>query len=150
MTGVQTCALPIYETYAVGRAEALPFADRSFDRTVSVTALCFVADQRRAVREILRVTRKRFAIGLLNRHSLRYLQKGAGGGAGAYRGAHWHTGGEIRTLFAGLPVTDLSIRSVVFMPGGGLLSRAIESIAPNRLPFGAFIVVAGNSQQTGS
>jgi hypothetical protein len=46
-----------------------------------------------------------------------------------------------------LPVTDLSIRSAVFMPGGGPISRAIESIAPNRLPFGAFIVAAGNSRQ---
>ncbi len=138
------------EFYQVGRAETLPFADHSFDRTVSVTALCFVEDQRRAVREILRVTRKRFAIGLLNRHSILYRQKGIGGGAGAYRGAHWHTGGEIRALFAGLAVTDLSIRSVVFMPGGGPIGRAIEFVAPNRLPFGAFIVVAGDSRQPGA
>ena len=55
------------ETYVHGFAEALPFADRSFDCTLSVTALCFVAEQRKALAEILRVTRRRFAIGLLNR-----------------------------------------------------------------------------------
>jgi ubiquinone/menaquinone biosynthesis C-methylase UbiE len=41
-------------SYCSGRAERLPFPDRSFDRTVSVTALCFIRDQRRAVREIVR------------------------------------------------------------------------------------------------
>jgi SAM-dependent methyltransferase len=51
------------ERYVAGRAEALPFPDRSFDYTVSVTALCFVSDQERAVRELIRVTRRRFALG---------------------------------------------------------------------------------------
>ena len=32
------------------------------------------------------MTRKRFAIGPLNRHSLLYLQKGRARGSGAYRG----------------------------------------------------------------
>lgn len=35
----------------------LPFADRSFDKTVSVAALEFVADEKRAVAELFRVTR---------------------------------------------------------------------------------------------
>ena len=45
------------EPYCLGAAESLRFADRSFDLVVSVTALCFVDDARRAVREIPRVTR---------------------------------------------------------------------------------------------
>ena len=36
---------------------ALPFADRSFDKTVSVTAIEFVEDARAAVAELFRVTR---------------------------------------------------------------------------------------------
>jgi len=36
---------------------ALPFADRSFDKSVSVAALEFVADEKRAVAELFRVTR---------------------------------------------------------------------------------------------
>ena len=36
----------------------LPFPDHCFDKTVSVTALEFIADGRRAVRELFRVTRK--------------------------------------------------------------------------------------------
>jgi SAM-dependent methyltransferase len=132
------------ETYQSGQAEHLPFADRSFDYTVSVAALCFVSDQPQAIREILSVTRKRFAIGLLNRHSLLYFQKGRRGGSGAYHGAHWHSSSEIRSLFAGLPVSNLVIRSAIFLPGGGVMSRVIESILPDRLPLGGFVAVAGD------
>ena len=132
------------ERYCLGAAESLPFADRSFDLGVSVTALCFVDDARRAVREILRVTRKRFAIGLLNRHSLLYLQKGRAGGSGAYRGAHWHTTQEIRALFDGLPAANLKVRSAVFLAGGGPIARGIERLISHRLSLGAFVVVAGD------
>ncbi|WP_163471070.1 class I SAM-dependent methyltransferase, partial [Klebsiella oxytoca] len=59
-----------------GDARSLPFPDASFDKVMSVTALCFVRDWQRAVAEIVRGTRKRFAIGLLNRHSVLYLRKG--------------------------------------------------------------------------
>jgi len=133
-----------YERYCLGAAESLPFADRSFDLGVSVTALCFVDDARRAVREILRVTRKRFAIGLLNRHSLLYLQKGRAGGFGAYRGAHWHTTQEIRALFDGLPAVNLKVRSAVFLASGGPIARGIERLISHRLLLGAFVVVAAD------
>ena len=132
------------EQYCVGRAESLPFADRSFDLSVSVTALCFVDDARRAVQEILRVTRKHFAVGLLNRHSLLYVQKGLAGGSGAYRGAHWHTAREIRALFDGLPASNLTLRSAVFLPNGGRIARHMELLVPDRLRLGAFIVAAGD------
>jgi SAM-dependent methyltransferase len=132
------------ERYCFGTAEALPFADRSFDLAVSVTALCFVDDARHAVREILRVTRKRFAIGLLNRHSLLHLQKGRAGGSGSYRGAHWHTTQEIRALFDGLPAANLKLRSAVFLAGGGPIARGVERLILHRLSLGAFVVVAGD------
>lgn len=132
------------EKFVAGRAERLPFADRSFDLSLSVAALCFVQEQQQALREMLRVTRRRFAVGLLNRHSLLYWQKGRGGGKGAYRGAHWHGAAEIRALFDGLPVKNLAIRSAVFLPGGGVLARNAERILPGCLPWGAFLVAAGN------
>ena len=40
-----------------GDMTVLPFADRSFDKSVSVAALEFVADEKRAVAELFRVTR---------------------------------------------------------------------------------------------
>ena len=79
------------ESYVRGSALALPFADNSFDLVASITAPCFVADQRRALAEMLRVARRRVMLGLLNRHSLLYCKKGAAAGKTLNRGAHWHT-----------------------------------------------------------
>jgi ubiquinone/menaquinone biosynthesis C-methylase UbiE len=53
----------------------LPFADASFDYVLSIAALCSTSDWHKAVSEIVRMTRKRFVIGLLNRHSLLWLDK---------------------------------------------------------------------------
>ena len=132
------------EVYCGGRAEQLPFADTSFDYAISITALCFVDDARSALRELLRVSRRRFVIGLLNRHSLLFRQKGRSGGTGAYHGAHWHSVGEIGTLLQGLPVTNASIFSAVFLPGGSLFARALEAVLPGSFRVGAFIAVAGD------
>jgi SAM-dependent methyltransferase len=132
------------EKYCVGVAESLPFADRSFDLSVSVTAICFVDGARRALQEILRVTRKRFAVGLLNRHSLLYLREGLGGGSCAYCGANWHTAREIRALVAGLPAANLTLRCAVFLPDGGQFARRVESLVRDRLLLGAFLVAAGD------
>jgi SAM-dependent methyltransferase len=131
------------DRYVAGRAESLPFPDRSFDYTVSITALCFVDDQERALRELLRVTRRRFALGLLNRHSLLYLQKGVGGGTGGYRGAHWHTAAELRALFSALPAVDLTLRTAVLVPHGGAWGRALEACRPRSIAAGGFLAVAG-------
>lgn len=135
--------------YCAGRAEALPFPDAAFDRTVSVTALCFVADARRAVTEMVRVTRTRVVLGLLHRRSLLYAKKGRGGGTGAYRGAHWHTERGVRALFAGLPVASLTFATAVLLPGGGRVARGAEH-ASSWLPLGAFLVAAADVRATGA
>jgi ubiquinone/menaquinone biosynthesis C-methylase UbiE len=135
------------EGYVAGRAERLPFGDRSFDRTIAVTSLCFIRAERQALREIIRVTRKRVALGLLNRHSLLYLQKGRHGGSGGYRGAHWHTPGAARALFDGMPVRNIAIRSGVLVPTGGWLARRIEALFQGRcLPLGAFLLAIADIQ----
>ncbi len=131
------------ERYVEGRAERLPFGDRSFDRTICVAALCFVADHRQALREMVRVTRKRIVLGLLNRAGLRYLQKGRGG-RGAYRGARWHTRRAALELFAGLPAHQVQLRSAVFLPSGGAIARAIEPLVPERCALGALLAMAAD------
>lgn len=132
------------EAYIAGNGVALPFPDRSFDRTVAVASLCFVKDQRQFLNEMVRVTRKRFAIGLLNRASLLYRRKGRYGGSGAYQGAHWHTAAEIQALLDGLSVANLVIRTGVFLPSGSWLGCWAERILPRCLPWGSFLVVAGD------
>lgn len=134
------------ECFVVGRAERLPFADRSFDRTTCITALCFIADQRNALREMIRVTRHRLVLGLLNRNSLLYLRRGRGGGAGGYRGAHWHTAREVRSLLQGLSVKEVELRSAIHLPGGGRLARRAETLVPGQWLTGGFLAVAADIQ----
>ncbi|AFS52887.1 hypothetical protein [Leptospirillum ferriphilum] len=113
------------------------------DRVFSVAALCFVDDEREAVSEIVRVTRRRFAIGWLNRDSLLYRQKGVKGGIGSYRGARWHHRQEISSFFADLPVQKLRIHSAVFLPSGTTWARVLETVTPNSCLFGSLLMVSG-------
>lgn len=124
-------------------SQALPFEDRQFDHAVAITSFCFIADQARALTEWLRVTRGRIALGLLNRHSLLYARKGRHGGSGAYRSAHWHTVGDVRTLFAQCGLTLRAVRSAIHLPDAGLGARLVEYIAGPRLPTGAFLLALG-------
>ena len=133
--------------WVAGDARALPFADERFDGVVSVAALCFVHDERQAVAEIVRVTRRRFAIGWLNRASLLFGAKGRNGGRGAYQGARWHDTGEVKALFSGMAVHELTVHSAVFLPSGGPVARLAERMLPRTLPLGALIVVSGEKRR---
>lgn len=137
-------------TYAVADARALPFAAASFDLVVSVTALCFIPDERAALAEMLRVARRRVVLGLLNRHSLLWLQKGRGGGRGAYRGARWHSPAEAGKLFQGLPAHPHKPVTAIPLPGGGYFARRLERLWPACLQTGAFIVMVADVTQGAS
>lgn len=130
-------------TWVEGDARTLPFADASFDHVLSIAALCFIDDERQAVAEIVRVARRRFAIGWLNRASLLYWQKGRHGGSGAYRGARWHAAREVRALFSGLPVQNLALRSAIFLPSGTGTARWAERSMSKVLPWGGVLLMAG-------
>jgi SAM-dependent methyltransferase len=129
------------ERYVEADALSLPFGGGEFDYCICVTALCFMADEARALAEMLRVTRRRLALGLLNRRSVLYLEKGRGGGRGAYRGAHWHTAAEVRDIFSRVPCGRRQVAFGVFMPSASLLARAVERAVPMTLPFGGFLAV---------
>lgn len=131
-------------SYAVADAGALPFGDAAFDLVISVAAICFIADMNAAICEIIRVTRRSFAIGLLNRHSLLWLKKGRSGGVGAYRGARWHTANEAGTLLSMTPVKNLTVQTAVHMPSGGKIAQWIEPRLPHTLSTGSFILVSGD------
>lgn len=132
------------QAWVAGGGVALPFASNSFDFVVSVTALCFVAEQRSFLNEMLRVARRRIVVGVLNRHGWLYWQKGRHGGEGAYRGAHWHTAAEIRELFAGLPAANLKIQTGVLLPSGGSMARLVERTVPASFPCGSFLAASAD------
>lgn len=130
---------------AVADMKALPFEDHSFDCVIAVTSLCFVADETVALKEILRVARRRFALGLLNRNSLLFREKGRC--AGSYAGARWHSGCSIAALLRNLPVRDVRVATAIFLPDGGALARVLECVVPANLPWGGFIAVTGSVEQ---
>ena len=132
------------EAYVVGDARNLPFPDQCFDYCVAITSLCFIREQGQAVAEMVRVTRRRIALGLLNRHSLLYWQKGGHGGRGAYRGAHWHSAREVRQLLGGFGLGNVVIRSAIVLPNGGSMAQRIETVMPGSLPLGGFLLAVGD------
>lgn len=131
--------------FVAADARRLPFRDRSFDVVISVTALCFVREERQALKEMLRVARRRVAVGLLNHRSLLYVLKGRGGGKGAYRGARWHTPKAVSQLFNGLPARGSGWRTAIMSPQGGKWSRRAEPRLRRIFPgLGAFIAAAAD------
>jgi SAM-dependent methyltransferase len=130
--------------YEVADARALPYGDDSFDLVVSIAALSFIEEQRAALREMIRVARRRIAVGLLNRRSLLWLLKGRNGGRGGYRGARWHTAGEMKELFRELPVQHLRVRTCIHIPSGGRLARIIEHLWPPLPHTGAFLLAVAD------
>jgi len=133
------------ENYVLGDGRKLPFAHGEFDYCVSITALCFIADESAALREMARVCQRGIALGLLNRRSLLYMQKGRQGGRGAYRGARWHTPSQARALLATLPMGVRRVRTAIYLPSGGALARGAEPVLSS-LPFGGFIAACARER----
>ncbi len=125
--------------YLRGTATALPLPDGAYDFVTAVTSLCFIAETPGALREMWRVARRAVLLGLLNRRSLLYRRKRDRGG---YRGARWDTPAEARRWALALePAPQITMRSAVFLPGGGAFAHAAERILPGVLPWGAFLAV---------
>ena len=132
------------EEYVVGDARNLPFPDQRCDYCIAITSLCFIREQEQALAEMVRVTRRRIALGLLNRHSLLYWQKGRHGGRGAYQGAHWHSARETRRLLGGSGLGNVVIRSAIYLPNGGSMAQRLEAVVPGSLPLGGFLLAVGD------
>lgn len=125
--------------YLRGTGTVLPFDDNAYDHVAAVTSLCFIADPERALREMWRVSRRAVLLGLLNRRSLLYRQKR---GHGAYRGARWDTPAEVRRWARRLePAPQITVRSAIFLPSGGVFARAVEAVLPGTLPWGGFLAI---------
>ncbi len=125
--------------YLQGDMLDLPLPDKSFNIVASVTSLCFVADEHKALSEMVRVARRCVLLGLLHRRSLLYLYKG---GRGAYVGAHWHTRAEIRSLLASVrSIRDYQIETLLFWPGKLRMGRLLEQPPLLRRRYGGFMAV---------
>ncbi|UCE89988.1 MAG: class I SAM-dependent methyltransferase [Pseudomonadota bacterium] len=126
--------------YVEGTAERLPFKSQSFDFSIAVTSLCFVADPLEALAELWRVCRHGVALGLLNRNSLLYRQKHHRGG---YAGARWDDWSQVRIWLKHIlpgPVL-VTHRTAIFLPSGGGYARSLERGLPGVFPWGGFLAV---------
>ncbi|WP_204315581.1 hypothetical protein, partial [Stenotrophomonas maltophilia] len=84
--------------------------------------------------------RKRFAIGLLNRHSVLYLRKGRHAGADGYAGAHWHTRAELVHALRGFPAVECTVSSGIFDASAGAAARVVEHVLPSSWSVGSFLL----------
>lgn len=130
--------------FEVGRIEALPFVDASFDVVVAVTVLCLVADPARAVAEIARVLRPGgvLVVGELGRFSVWAAWRRLRGllGAETWRRSRFFTSGELRALAAGVGLRVETVAGAVYYPPLDWAARLLGPMdgAFARLgPFGA-------------
>jgi len=125
--------------YYLGDAIALPFAEKSYDYCSAVTSLCFVAEPEKAIREMLRVSRKGIVIGLLNHEGRLYAQKY---NRGAYRGARWDSIADVnRWMSAMSRNVSVEFATAVFFPSGNPWARLAEHMLSYRLHWGSFLAV---------
>lgn len=125
--------------FLAGKAEALPFADHSFDYCIAMTSLCFVGDPGRAVAEMWRVSRRAVLLGLLNRRSLLYRQKHE---RGLYKGARWDEVNVVKRWRAALqPPAQMSWGTAIYLPSGGGFAQRMEKLIPRAVPWGGFLAV---------
>ncbi len=137
---------------ARGVVEHLPFPDASFDLSVAVTVLEFVADPADAVAEMARVTRGggRIVIGALNPHSPWGLSNHRRLRAGVWCDARFLDRAGLRAL--GEPHGRTTLHGVLYAPGVfpglAVVGPALEAIGALATRWGAFQVLviyrAGN------
>ena len=111
--------LPV--TFQEADAEALPFADASFDVVLSTFGVMFTPNQDRAARELLRVCRPGGKIGLANwtpesfiGQMFRVLGKYVPPVAGVAPPSLWGTKARLDTLFGSQAVVAAESRTFVF------------------------------------
>jgi SAM-dependent methyltransferase len=146
----RSSSLGLAVTLAEGRAEALPFADESFDVVLAVTVLCFVDDVTAALGEMARVLRPggRVVLGELGRHNVWAASRRVRGwlGSKTWRAAHFWTRRELRRRlgYAGLEVE--TVRGAIHYPPSARAARLLAPIDPQlsraHAPGAAFLVAA--------
>lgn len=120
--------------YAVGRAETLPFRDRSFDLVTAITVLAFVPEAVSAVREIARVLKPggRLVIGDLGQWSLWAASRRLRGwfGAKMWRAAKFRSASELRALVEAAKLRVDHVSGAVYYPRSRFVARWVERIDP--------------------
>jgi len=132
-------------------ATDLPFADKGFDLVTAITVLEFVEEPVALIREMLRVSRDRIFLGVLNRYSPYYLQQRLRRGR-ILSHAHFYSVGEVVRLVRQAGGEDITWRTTLQGPAIGPpvlhhISRLRDCLPGlSRLPWGAYIGVRIDSR----
>ena len=96
----------------------LPFADDSFDLVTAITVLEFVEHPDKLITEMLRVSRDRIFLGVLNRYSPYYIQQRLRRGR-ILSQAHFYSVGEVVRLVREAGCEDITWRTTLQGPSIG-------------------------------
>ena len=128
----------------MGWAEHLPFEDDEFDVSTLINTLEFVDDPEKALAEAFRVTRRRVALGVLNKYALMAMQRRLRGllEDDVYRQARFFSVWELKQMVHKIMgPTKIRWGTVLFFPL--TFMRVTRSVEYNPLfqqnPWGAFI-----------
>jgi ubiquinone/menaquinone biosynthesis C-methylase UbiE len=111
-----------------GSAEALPFADCSFDRIVTVAVLCFIDKPDMAIAEMARVLRPggEIILGELGRWNVWAGVRRIKGwlGSRVWRAARFRNAAELKSLLTRQRLQVCAVRGAIFYPPLGLAAMA--------------------------
>ena len=119
---------------AVARAQALPFADGSFDVVTCIAVLAFVPDTAAAIAEMARVLRPggRLVIGDLGRWSYWAARRRIRGWLGAelWRGARFRGAGALARMVRRAGLVVGAVNGAIFYPPWTVLARRMAPLDP--------------------
>lgn len=131
-----------------GDAGRLPFADRRFDRVVSVATLCFSEDPQLPIREMARVLEPggRLILGELGRWNAWAAERRLKGwlGSAVWRAARFRSRADLLALADDAGLTDASVTGAVFYPPLGPAACALATVdhmIGSRTTIGAALLV---------
>lgn len=115
-----------------GTAEALPFADCSFDRVVAITVLCFIDRPDAAIAELARVLRPggQIILGELGRWNVWAAVRRIRGwlGSPVWRAARFRTAAELRRVLSRQGLLVCAVRGAIFYPPIALAALVLGNI----------------------